>query len=646
MRNNRLTALLLSVLLATAAIPAASAAEAEQPETPNPVPQTAITGDTLIGDLNHDGTVNVLDATEMQIFLAGDNTPLSVQHLRVMDVNGDGSVSILDATELQRYAAEFPCSTFVGRRYADIYPETETTIAPTEPPTENTTAAPTEPPTEITTAAPTEPPTENTTAAPTEPPTEITTAAQTEPPTENTTAAQTEPPTEITTAAPTEPPTEITTAAQTEPPTEPLYIQLDVNTLTLGDTDYYALTYSTNGALPAAPSFSSDNPSVAIVTNNGFIIARAPGKATVTCSSGSLSDTCEVTVCPTATSLSLIPAELTLGVGESVALECMMDDGAVAFQRYFSSSDNAVATVHTSGGTVTALGAGTAEITCSLLNGLKAVCHITVLPLADTVTLNQTEVSMSLGGSFTFASAVPENTAAYCRAYGSEDSSVVEMLPSGEAKATGVGTTRVYCEIAGGARAYATVTVTEPTLRGIMIQHLTEQVGNNNISYATYLNEHSDLYASMDFPWCAIFAWTTLDQFAEKAGLENPVAARKQVSGIAVQAMALGALRNRLDNDYIPKPGDLFTTSTLERPYDDGREHIGFVEYVEFDDEGKVVKVHTIEGNFNWELQYPDETVVSRSEWIPEEDRYGAWLCEYIDLEQLFAADPDTGGEE
>ena len=574
MRNNRLTALLLSVLLATAAIPAASAAEAEQPETPNPVPQTAITGDTLIGDLNHDGTVNVLDATEMQIFLAGDNTPLSVQHLRVMDVNGDGSVSILDATELQRYAAEFPCSTFVGRRYADIYPETETTIAPTEPPTENTTAAP------------------------------------------------------------------------TEPPTEPLYIQLDVNTLTLGDTDYYALTYSTNGALPAAPSFSSDNPSVAIVTNNGFIIARAPGKATVTCSSGSLSDTCEVTVCPTATSLSLIPAELTLGVGESVALECMMDDGAVAFQRYFSSSDNAVATVHTSGGTVTALGAGTAEITCSLLNGLKAVCHITVLPLADTVTLNQTEVSMSLGGSFTFASAVPENTAAYCRAYGSEDSSVVEMLPSGEAKATGVGTTRVYCEIAGGARAYATVTVTEPTLRGIMIQHLTEQVGNNNISYATYLNEHSDLYASMDFPWCAIFAWTTLDQFAEKAGLENPVAARKQVSGIAVQAMARGALRNRLDNDYIPKPGDLFTTSTLERPYDDGREHIGFVEYVEFDDEGKVVKVHTIEGNFNWELQYPDETVVSRSEWIPEEDRYGAWLCEYIDLEQLFASDPDTGGEE
>ena len=586
MRNNRLTALLLSVLLATAAIPAASAAEAEQPETPNPVPQTAITGDTLIGDLNHDGTVNVLDATEMQIFLAGDNTPLSEQHLRVMDVNGDGSVSILDATELQRYAAEFPCSTFVGRRYADIYPETETTIAPTEPPTE------------------------------------------------------------ITTAAPTEPPTEITTAAPTEPPTEPLYIQLDVNTLTLGDTDYYALTYSTNGALPAAPSFSSDNPSVAIVTNNGFIIARAPGKATVTCSSGSLSDTCEVTVCPSATSLSLIPAELTLGMGESVALECMMDDGAVAFQRYFSSSDNAVASVQTSGGTVTAPGAGTAEITCSLLNGLKAVCHITVLPLADTVTLNQTEVSMSLGGSFTFASAVPENTAAYCRAYGSEDSSVVEMLPSGEAKATGVGTTRVYCEIAGGARAYATVTVTEPTLRGIMIQHLTEQVGNNNISYATYLNEHSDLYASMDFPWCAIFAWTTLDQFAEKAGLENPVAARKQVSGIAVQAMARGALRNRLDNDYIPKPGDLFTTSTLERPYDDGREHIGFVEYVEFDDEGKVVKVHTIEGNFNWELQYPDETVVSRSEWIPEEDRYGAWLCEYIDLEQLFASDPDTGGEE
>lgn len=69
----------------------------------------------------------------------------------------------------------------------------------------------------------------------------------------------------------------------------------------------------------------------------------------------------------------------------------------------------------------------------------------------------------------------------------------------------------------------------------------------------------------------------------------------------------------------------------------DGRLHIGFVESVETDSSGKVTKVHTIEGNFNWDNAYPTSTKVSRSVWTIGKRRYGALLCEYIDIEKLFS---------
>ena len=52
---------------------------------------------------------------------------------------------------------------------------------------------------------------------------------------------------------------------------------------------------------------------------------------------------------------------------------------------------------------------------------------------------------------------------------------------------------------------------------------------------------------------------------------------------------------------------------------------------------GKVTKVHTIEGNYNWENAYPTSTKVSRSVWTIGKRRYGALLCEYIDIEKLFS---------
>ena len=62
----------------------------------------------LIGDLNNDGVINVLDITLLERYIAGlsVSTPLSQEEfLRRADVNGDGVVNSLDITAMERLIA-------------------------------------------------------------------------------------------------------------------------------------------------------------------------------------------------------------------------------------------------------------------------------------------------------------------------------------------------------------------------------------------------------------------------------------------------------------------------------------------------------------------------------------------------------------
>ena len=444
-------------------------------------------------------------------------------------------------------------------------------------------------------------------------------------------------------AFPTEAPTEAPTEQPTEAPTLPVVptvITLNAEELTLGVNEHFQLTAESDAAVTIF-RYHSNRPEVAEVSDSGLIKALQTGDAIITCTDGTVSATCMVKVCPEATSLTLNKTALTLGVGESYDLNSTINAGAAAHHRFYFSDNKEVAPVTLSGGVVTAQAAGTANISCVLLNGVKAVCAVTVLPMADSLTLNQTAVSLTPGGSFDFNSSIPKNTAAFHRAYYSEDPEIVSITKSGGI-ATGQkeGKTRIYCEINGGTRAYATVTVAEmPEIRTVMVEHLRAQVGNHNTPYVQYINARSNLNVTMSFPWCAVFAWSALDQFATKIGRPNPLQAAKHVSDIAEPARKLGALHNIYDYDYTPKPGDLFCTSALKRPIDGGRDHIGYVESVDTDASGKVIRVHTIEGNYAWEVNGAFDTYVWRGTWVPGvPNEYQSAMVEFIDIEKLFNA--------
>ena len=64
----------------------------------------------LYGDINRDGSINVVDATDLQKFVAGLAPQYEAESAN-FDFNYDGSVNVVDATMLQKYAAGFVLST-------------------------------------------------------------------------------------------------------------------------------------------------------------------------------------------------------------------------------------------------------------------------------------------------------------------------------------------------------------------------------------------------------------------------------------------------------------------------------------------------------------------------------------------------------
>lgn len=93
--------------------PTTEAPTTEEPttEAPTEAPTTEPQPAVKIGDINGDGSVDILDATIAQKSAAG-KTQLTPEQDYVGDVNNDGICDILDATMIQKYAAgkitEFP----------------------------------------------------------------------------------------------------------------------------------------------------------------------------------------------------------------------------------------------------------------------------------------------------------------------------------------------------------------------------------------------------------------------------------------------------------------------------------------------------------------------------------------------------------
>ncbi len=156
-------------------------------------------------------------------------------------------------------------------------------------------------------------------------------------------------------------------------------VTLDKTELSLvkGESAELTAVVEPEDATDKTVTWESSDEKVATVDENGKVTAVGGGKAVITVKAGDKSATCEVTVTVPVTSVTLDKNELSLEKGESAVLTASVDpDDATDKTVTWESSDEKVATVDENG-KVTAVAAGTADITAKV-GDKSAVCVLTV----------------------------------------------------------------------------------------------------------------------------------------------------------------------------------------------------------------------------------------------------------------------------
>ena len=159
---------------------------------------------------------------------------------------------------------------------------------------------------------------------------------------------------------------------------KPTAIALDKASLTLPVGGSQQLKYSlTPSHAKASVEWSSTNPAVVSVSDDGILNALALGEASVivTTDNGCV-DTCTVKVLPLPVSLSL-PQTLTLGFADSYKLEVRSYPAESYVEVEWISSNDSVVKVCTDG-EVEGVSVGHATVTATASNGVSASCDVEV----------------------------------------------------------------------------------------------------------------------------------------------------------------------------------------------------------------------------------------------------------------------------
>lgn len=179
---------------------------------------------------------------------------------------------------------------------------------------------------------------------------------------------------------------------------QPQSVTLSVTSLSLpvGKTQTVSAKVNPSQFVSQNVMWSSDNPGVASVDQNGTIHANKAGTATITAyATNKVSAAVKVTVTASAPAPKItLTSSKTLYKGKTTKLNGSASNGAALS---WSSSNNAVATVDSSG-QVKAVKAGTAYVTASI-NGASAQCKITVKD--PVIKLNKSSATTYKGKKYT-----------------------------------------------------------------------------------------------------------------------------------------------------------------------------------------------------------------------------------------------------
>lgn len=244
------------------------------------------------------------------------------------------------------------------------------------------------------------------------------------------------------------------------------HVQLNKTSLTLdiGDVDTYQLTatITPSNATYQTLVWSSSNPAVATVSDNGLVFLVSPGVATITATTTdgtNLSASCQVTVVKRIKNITLNESSLTLTLPETAQLTAIITPSdAVNQVLNWTSSNTSVATVDNNG-FITSKGVGTTTIKATTTDGsnLSASCQVTVnKQYVTSISLNESSMVMHIGDTFQLIADVqPENASNPTLNWSSGNTSVARVDNTGLVTAVAGGTTYIKASATDGSHIYA-----------------------------------------------------------------------------------------------------------------------------------------------------------------------------------------------
>ena len=206
-------------------------------------------------------------------------------------------------------------------------------------------------------------------------------------------------------------------------------------------------------------TWTTSDPTVATITSSGKLTAVGAGVATITCKTTdgtNLQDTCKVIVgggVRTET-LKITVNTIEWPVGRSSSFWPVIEPENASRNFAWSSSNTKVATISQSG-KLTAVGKGTAIITCKTTDGsnLEATCKVIVSGVITTgLKITVDTIKWPAGKSSTFAPVITPANASKKLQWTSSDTSVATVSPEGKLAAIGEGTATITCKTTDGSK--------------------------------------------------------------------------------------------------------------------------------------------------------------------------------------------------
>ncbi|MBR4788921.1 MAG: Ig-like domain-containing protein [Bacteroidales bacterium] len=274
----------------------------------------------------------------------------------------------------------------------------------------------------------------------------------------------------------------------------PEAITLDQASLSLVKGESAQLTATVTPADATAPVvWASSDENIAVVSE-GKVTAVNAGKAVITASVDDKSASCEVTVVIPSESITLDRTNLVLNKGLTAQLTATVTPADATDALEWSSSDEAVATVSSSG-LVTAKAGGSAVITVKT-GALSATCNVQVVVPTSSISLDPESATLYVGGESLSvkATVLPEDADNKEVVWESSDKAVVTVDAAGNVSPVSRGQASVMATVKGtNISATCKITVTYKEVESVDVTPATMNlyIGDKGTLTATVLPEYA-----------------------------------------------------------------------------------------------------------------------------------------------------------